>query len=327
VARSLRLLIAVLIALGTIGTSAAYLTYAFGTQVANCSFATLQNDLQAGGDWYYTAGQCPSPISFASPINVNSNASLTALGKDVTLDGGHTSPDTGMELYFVSPGTTLGLTGPTLSHGYSYNFSGGAIVNQDRLQTITVTDNTPASAGGPLLAATIPRLTVRRVRMPANPVAAVKLLVGASGAHPITNDPCYPAKISAFYRQARGCPVTLRLQRLLRTYLPGGTHAGYGSPIIRFGGSNGNPFPFGFHLDHVSSGKAQVTVTPHFYHAPERITFLLVRVSIDWLVDNTYCAGRPATGIYQPVLSSCFTTSGRTDRAPMRGIASKRSAS
>ena len=45
----IRLLIAVLIALGTIGINAAHPTHAAGTQVGNCNFATLQTDLQSGG--------------------------------------------------------------------------------------------------------------------------------------------------------------------------------------------------------------------------------------------------------------------------------------
>jgi streptogramin lyase len=57
-ARLFRPHVAGLVALGTMGISAAQPTHAAGTQVADCTFATLQKDLQAGGDWYYTAGQC-----------------------------------------------------------------------------------------------------------------------------------------------------------------------------------------------------------------------------------------------------------------------------
>jgi predicted outer membrane repeat protein len=155
-ARPLRLLVAVLIALGTIGISAAQPTHAAGTQVADCSFATLQKDLQAGGDWYYTAGQCPSPIIDTSTISITANASLTAQGNDVTLDGGHTSTIAGVELLCVCGGSkpTLGLTGLTLSHGGS-GAAAGAIWNETGTVTITgstLSSNYSGSYGGAIYA-------------------------------------------------------------------------------------------------------------------------------------------------------------------------------
>jgi predicted outer membrane repeat protein len=134
----LRILGAAILALGISGLVAAHSTLASGTQIAGCSFAALQTDLQAGGDWFYAVGQCPSPIMFDSTITISANASLTAQGNDVTLDGGHSSTVNGVRLISTNPGTTLGLSGLTLSHGNSSNY-GGAIYNQG---TLTVTNST-----------------------------------------------------------------------------------------------------------------------------------------------------------------------------------------
>jgi predicted outer membrane repeat protein len=104
-------------------------------QVANCSFFSLQNDLQYGGSYYYTPGQCPNPIPFTGTITIGQNASLTAQGNDVTLDGGGS-----VRLFSVSGGVSFGLTGLTLSGGSVQNQdTGGAIHNAG---TLTITKST-----------------------------------------------------------------------------------------------------------------------------------------------------------------------------------------
>jgi hypothetical protein len=129
-----RLLVGLLVALGL---SAAQPTDAAGTQVADCSFATLQTDLEAGGDWYYTPGQCTSPIVFTGTITISANASLTAQGHDITLDGGRTLTVDGGGLFSVNAGTNFGLAGLTVSHGGG-DF-GGAFHNEG---TVTITSAT-----------------------------------------------------------------------------------------------------------------------------------------------------------------------------------------
>lgn len=131
----IRLFVAGLLTLSVATIGFAHPTFAASQQVADCSFATLQTDLQAGGDWYYASGQCSSPITFSSTITLGANASLIAQGNDVTLDGGNS-----VQLFMVNSGVSFGLTGLTLSHGYSNsNWNGGAITNNG---TLTITNST-----------------------------------------------------------------------------------------------------------------------------------------------------------------------------------------
>src|SRR5579859_3521447 len=87
-----RLLIAVVLTLGLMMVQSAGPVHASAGQVADCTFSTLQSDLQAGGDWYYASGQCASntpanTITFTSTITISSNASLTSNGADIVLSG------------------------------------------------------------------------------------------------------------------------------------------------------------------------------------------------------------------------------------------------
>ncbi len=103
-------------------------------QVADCSFATLQNDLQYGGNYYYAPGQCPNPVVFTGTITVSLNASLTAQGDDVDLQSVNPgTPGSSVRLFEVDSGS-LHLSGLTLSGGSDYNeginaIGGGAIYN------------------------------------------------------------------------------------------------------------------------------------------------------------------------------------------------------
>jgi hypothetical protein len=136
--RLVRLLVVTLLVLGVAGIGAAHPTYAAATKVWDCTFTTLQTDLQGGGDWYYEANQCPDPIAFTSPIQISSNASLTANGSDVTLDGGGT-----VQLFSVNSGVTFGLTSLTVANGYiAYPGNGGGISNAG---TLTITNSTLSS--------------------------------------------------------------------------------------------------------------------------------------------------------------------------------------
>ncbi len=128
----IRLLMAGLLALGFTRVGSAHPTYATGQQVANCSFATLQSDLHASGNYYYVKGQCSSPIVFPSGITINGNTSLTVQGNDITLDGAGK-----VQLFYVSSSGGFGLTGLTLTNGgYS---AGGAIHNAG---TLTIANST-----------------------------------------------------------------------------------------------------------------------------------------------------------------------------------------
>jgi hypothetical protein len=111
-------------------------------QVADCSFATLQSDLQAGGAYYYTPGQCPNPIVFTGTITISQDASLTAQGNDIELQS--QCPECGgewrVQLFAVTG--SFDLSGLTLSWGSDYynpNEGGGAIYNAG---TMTITNST-----------------------------------------------------------------------------------------------------------------------------------------------------------------------------------------
>ncbi len=138
-----RLLLAAVTALGLLGFGLAGPAFAStGTQVADCTFATLQADLQAGGDYYYAAGQCPNPIIFTGTIELTgAAAALTAQGDDVTLDGGN-DPATGaagVQLFSLNDVASLDLTGLRLSNGSAAVSGGGAIDNDG---TVSVSDST-----------------------------------------------------------------------------------------------------------------------------------------------------------------------------------------
>lgn len=51
--------------------------------MADWTFAALQTDLQAGGDWYYAPGQCSSSITFTRTIAISQNVSLTSQGNGI----------------------------------------------------------------------------------------------------------------------------------------------------------------------------------------------------------------------------------------------------
>jgi hypothetical protein len=126
------------------GLNAAHPGYAAGGHIGDCTFPTLQTDLQTGGDWFYTSGQCTLPIVFTNSIPIGLTASLTAQGGDVVLSGGG---DT--QLFSVSSGASFGLTGLTLSGG-SADF-GGAIENSGSLTlTSSALNNNSAGEGGAL---------------------------------------------------------------------------------------------------------------------------------------------------------------------------------
>jgi hypothetical protein len=55
--RMLRVLVALVLALGAAALGSGRLTCAAGGQVADCTFAPLQSDLQEDGDWFYAAGR------------------------------------------------------------------------------------------------------------------------------------------------------------------------------------------------------------------------------------------------------------------------------
>lgn len=103
------------LSLGLIGGVRA--VYASGTQVQDCTFATLQADLQGGGDWYYAPGQCPNYVFFNGGITIGTgiSASLTSQGNDVQL-----IIDPHYNLFAVGSGGSLGLTGLTLFGTSSY---------------------------------------------------------------------------------------------------------------------------------------------------------------------------------------------------------------
>src|SRR5579875_3025970 len=135
-----RLLLIVALALMLAGSVGGTPAEAAGGQVADCSFGTLQTDLQSGGDWYYTPGQCSSPIIFTSTITISNNASLTTEGGDITLDGNNS-----VQLFSVDGGVSLSLNDLTLSHGrtscssYDCVVFGGAIYNNG---TVAITNST-----------------------------------------------------------------------------------------------------------------------------------------------------------------------------------------
>jgi predicted outer membrane repeat protein len=141
--RTVRPVAAIVVVLGTIDIGFAEPAYAAGSNVADCTFSTLQSDLQSGGDWYYTPGQCLSPIAFTGTITIASKASLTAKGNDVTLDGGGSN-----QLFVVNSGVAFGLTGVTLTRGSATLF-GGAIRNEGTLTiTASTLSNNSALDGG-----------------------------------------------------------------------------------------------------------------------------------------------------------------------------------
>jgi len=147
----LRLLVALFLALPLTAISQLHPSYAAGTQVQNCTFATLQSDLQGGGDWYYAPGQCSAPIVFPATNGVidignntnNVTATLTAQGNDVTLDGANQT-----SLFFVGGGSSFSLDGFTVTGG-----NAGAITSQGALSVndSTFTNNTSTGRGGAIL--------------------------------------------------------------------------------------------------------------------------------------------------------------------------------
>ena len=93
--------------------------HAAGTQIADCTFSTMETDLEAGGDWYYATGQCPSPIVDPGPflISAAGGATLTSEGDDVVLqgEGGPSNPFEGNGMFTVT--SSLSLYGMTLEDG------------------------------------------------------------------------------------------------------------------------------------------------------------------------------------------------------------------
>jgi len=126
-----RLIAPAIVALGLAGIGTARPVHAASQKVADCSFATLKADLQAGGDSYYVKGQCSSPITANSTITISSNTSLTAQGNDITIYGGGYQSQ--VQLISVNSGVSFGLTGLTLSGGSAGYVGGGAIHNAGTL--------------------------------------------------------------------------------------------------------------------------------------------------------------------------------------------------
>jgi len=136
-----QLLIAVLLTLGLVMGKSAGPVHASSNQVGDCTFATLQTDLQSGGDWYYVPGQCASnttanTISFPSAITISKDASLTSNGADIVLDGNHQ-----VRLFVVNAGISFGVTGLSVRNGSNSGTAdtGGAISNAG---TLTITAGT-----------------------------------------------------------------------------------------------------------------------------------------------------------------------------------------
>ena len=125
---------------------------------------------------------------------------------------------------------------------------------------------------------------------PATPVAAVSLLV--NGHLAACTDP-------AGWSPAKGCPITVRLQRRLRQH-PTEGRGGGADPICRCQ----NTAPIRITL-HDAKGKVAHVNVRWAFQPPLTITFTAVRQGKIWLVDDTYCAGKPSTSIYKSPVKSC----------------------
>ena len=131
--RKLQIFLAALLALPALGAGLSHTAYASGGQVADCTFQTLQAELSLGGDWYYAPGQCASAITFPWPIWINSSASLTAQGNNISFAG-----NSAVHLFDVPAGATLRLKGVTVVSGglpllYETGVFGGAFRNDGNL--------------------------------------------------------------------------------------------------------------------------------------------------------------------------------------------------
>lgn len=152
---TIRLLIAVLLALGMAGFSAAPTHAATTIVVPTCDqshllFAVTVANTDNAGDTITFA--CSGTINITDPLDITDSMTIDGSHQSVTLDGGNSH-----ELLVVSSGVTFGLTNLTLSHGSAD--SGGAISSAGDLSITnsTFSDNTAtcascASFGGAILA-------------------------------------------------------------------------------------------------------------------------------------------------------------------------------
>jgi hypothetical protein len=139
--------------------------------------------------------------------------------------------------------------------------------------------------------------------MPAQPQTAVRILlvVRHTARYPCARAEWKRTETSAFGPR---CPITPRLRRWLRAHPSGPSGPGTRPPTVL-----GDYDPIcrcqndvrtvRFHTDSDSGGVARVTATIAFYPEAQRITFVVLHAPDGWRVDDTYCAGRPQTSIYQ----------------------------
>jgi hypothetical protein len=157
------------------------------------------------------------------------------------------------------------------------------------------------------------------VHLPATPLAAVRLMAcPASSPIDTKNCPKHPSGwVQPCYRGGKndtptwsrknGCPITNKLRRRLLQNPTSGTGGGF-DPICR---CQEDPQKLTLAVARMKSGRAWVdevleygTAANH-YRERHHITFVVVKQMHVWLVNNTYCTGKPKTTIYHSPVAGC----------------------
>lgn len=148
------------------------------------------------------------------------------------------------------------------------------------------------------------------VRLPTTPLSAVKRLVrcplveGCRTAKHRPSNPCYRLgkNYNPLWSKADGCPVTERLHKRLRRN-PTSGRGGGADPICRC-----QMFPRSMSFRVVSHGMTRsiIRIVDTWSSTDkERFTFVVVRRSHAWLVDNIYCTNKAHSSIYDSPVKSC----------------------
>jgi hypothetical protein len=117
--------------------------------------------------------------------------------------------------------------------------------------------------------------------------------------HSASVGPCYQGNPQ--WSRSAGCPVTSRLERRLRQN-PTEGKAGGADPICR---CQNVPSRLDFHVIQKSNERDLINVIWPWQPNKAVITFAVVNVSGQWLIEDMYCAGYPGTSIYSTPVTPC----------------------
>lgn len=142
---------------------------------------------------------------------------------------------------------------------------------------------------------------IRGLATAPDPVAAVRIVLRANGANGHAGlNPCSGSAIVAMF-SVPGCPLTPRLRARLATNPTSGPGGG-ADPMCRCQNVTSRSV---YVVLQNNGATARVEARLFFGASAVNLTFALIDAGGRWLVDDTYCFGRPATSIYHSPVGPC----------------------